>query len=81
LGNIFGDAVNSGIAFAQQNAAGVIDKTAKGNGTDVVNPLHRRFRIGDNVLSLGVVKVTVTGHKYSLFRINVTTERYFEQVI
>ncbi len=59
LRDVFGDAVESRVILAQQRSAGVVDKAAKAQRADVVDPLHRRLGVGDHVFAGGIIKIAV----------------------
>ena len=59
LRHVLGDAVERRVAFAQQRAAGLVHEAAERQCADVVDPLGRRARIGDDVLTICVVEIAV----------------------
>ena len=52
---ILGNTVQSRVAFAKQHTPGLIYKTAKCQGSDVVYPFYRCFWLSNNVLSFFII--------------------------
>src|SRR5271157_6543543 len=62
LRDIFGEAVQRRVPLAEQGSAGMVHKAAEGQRADVVDPLHRRSGIGDDILAVCIIEETV-GHE------------------
>jgi len=58
--DILGDAVEGWVIFTDQGAACVVHEAAELAGADIVDPLDRRARVGDDILAMLVVEVTET---------------------
>ena len=57
--NVFGDAVDLRVFFADERPASMIDDAAKSQRADVIRPLDWRVRIGDDVFAVFGVKMSV----------------------
>ncbi len=59
LGDVFGDAIEGRVSFADQRPAGMVHNPPKGQGANIVDPLDWRLRVRDHIFPILVVEIAV----------------------
>lgn len=57
--DVFSDAIECWITFANQRTTCMIDKTAEAKSADVVDPFCWGTRIGDHVFAVGIIEIAI----------------------
>jgi hypothetical protein len=60
LGDILGDPVEGRVLLADQHAPRVVHEPTEVQRADVVDPLHRRVGVGDDIFEPFIVEISVS---------------------